>query len=398
MHGSAPVVPAPDSPKTLEPRKPLGNPADVEEGELGPSGGKNKASSAKSLNTLRSSRNSANGVRLGDLQLSSEESEDESCQRLLRKLSAMKATWVLVTLLVIVLCGALAGPVVCKESAKCTEDHLRDQDLRFYSALIAAALASVLMQELASVILTNHAASRAVELIPDVKDSLIPSMLLCATFVVLLVENLAFVIGDVPWYVHAANLGREDLDGQPVYSVFYAEWIINVPILLILAGSISLGRPPSEVGQPLVITNVYIVLAWVANFIPNVPLRYTVVAVSFLMYFRASWMMCNWVRDWRKRHSDGHILGRPLLSFVLIVVFGIYGLVYLGRLHGLVPYRHERIFFVTMNFTTKLFASMTLAGIRSSEFQEVLLTMLANTQTSFKRAMNIEDQTPLLPD
>ena len=95
---------------------------------------------------------------------------------------------------------------------------------------------------------------------------------------------------------------------------------------------------------------------------------------------------------------SGHILGRPLLSFVLIVVFGIYGLVYLGRLHGLVPYRHERIFFVTMNFTTKLFASMTLAGIRSSEFQEVLLTMLANTQTSFKRAMNIEDQTPLLPD
>ena len=96
--------------------------------------------------------------------------------------------------------------------------------------------------------------------------------------------------------------------------------------------------------------------------------------------------------------KSGHILGRPLLSFVLIVVFGIYGLVYLGRLHGLVPYRDERIFFVTMNFTTKLFASMTLAGIRSSEFQEVLLTMLANTQTSFKRALNYEDQISLLAD
>ena len=234
MRGSVPVVPAPDSPKTLEPRRPLGSPADVEEGELGPSSGKSKASSAKSL----TSKNSVNAVRLGGLQHSSEESGDESCQRLLRKLSAMKATWVLVTLVVIILCGALAGPVVCKESAKCTEDHLKDQDLRFYSALIAAALASVLMQELASVILTNQAASRAVELIPDVKDSLIPSMLLCTTFIVLLVENLAFVIGEVPWYVHAANLGREDLDGQPVYSVFYAEWVINVPILLILAGSI----------------------------------------------------------------------------------------------------------------------------------------------------------------
>lgn len=84
---------------------------------------------------------------------------------------------------------------------------------------------------------------------------------------------------------------------------------------------------------------------------------------------------------------------------MLILVFGIYGLMYLGRLHGVVSYRDERIFYTTMNFTTKLFASMTVAGIRSSEFQEVLLTMLANTQTSFKRAMNYEDQvTPLLPD
>ena len=44
-----------------------------------------------------------------------------------------------------------------------------------------------------------------------------------------------------------------------------------------------------------------------------------------------------------------------------------------------------------MNFTTKLCASMTLAGIRSSEFQEVLLLMLANTQTSFQRGIYQED-------
>ena len=116
--------------------------------------------------------------------------------------------------------------------------------------------------------------------------------------------------------------------------------------------------------------------------------------------------------------------------------------VYLARLHGAVSYRDERIFFTTMDFTTKLFAStdcrqffsrlktwewpntiavaapyfvepiymfvedeliahsmlrsMILAGIRSSEFQEVLLSMLANTQTSFKRALKIDDTTPML--
>ena len=271
MRGSVPVVPAPDA---NQPARPVGRPADVED----PSG----FSEVKDVH--KGSVKSAKSVRLGDLDFSSEESEDESCQRLLRKLYAMKATWTLVTLVVIVLCAALTGPVLCKDSVKCKEYHLRDQDLRFYSALVSAALASVLLQEAASALLTLQAAKKAVHLIPDVADSLIPSTLLCITFVVLIVENLVFVIGETPWFAHAAILDRDDLDQQPVYSVFYAEWVINVPILLILAGSISLGRPPSEVGEPLLITNVYIVLAWVAHFIPNVPLRYMVVSV-----FRLTW-------------------------------------------------------------------------------------------------------------
>eukprot|EP00435_Cladocopium_sp_Y103_P038904 s178_g10.t1 len=139
--------------------------------------------------------------------------------------------------------------------------------------------------------------------------------------------------------------------------------------------------------------------AWVAHFISNPGIRYFLVALSFLMYFRASWTMCRWVWNWRLENlDDHHILGRPLLTFVLILVFGIYGAVYCSRLHGGVSYRDERIFFTTMDFTTKLFASMTLAGIRSSEFQEVLLSMLANTQTSFKRALKYEDTTPMLED
>eukprot|EP00438_Fugacium_kawagutii_P002028 Skav214240 [mRNA] locus=scaffold1133:195941:200937:- [translate_table: standard] len=339
MRGSVPVVPAPDSPRA-DAARPIGRPADVEGQHLSPGNPGTGKHGADSLKSLQTNKSSVRSVRLGGLELSIEESGDESLGHLLRKLCAMKVTWVLVTAIVIVLCAALTGPVLCKDSVGCTEDHLRDQDLRLYSALISSALAAVLLQEAASVVLTHQAARRAVDLIPDVKESLIPSCLLCATFIVLIVENLALVIGDVPWFAHAASLDREDLTAQPVYTVFYAEWLINVPILLVLAGSISLGRPPSEIGEPLLITNVYIVLAWMAHFIPNAPLR--------------------------------HLLGRPLLSFVLILVFGIYGLVYVGRLHGVISYRGERIFYTTMNFTTKLFASMTVAGIRSSEFQEAL--------------------------
>ena len=43
------------------------------------------------------------------------------------------------------------------------QQHLRDQDLASYSGFVSAALASVLMHELASVMLTHRAARRAIE-------------------------------------------------------------------------------------------------------------------------------------------------------------------------------------------------------------------------------------------
>ena len=42
------------------------------------------------------------------------------------------------------------------------------------------------------------------------------------------------------------------------------EWGINVPILLILSGYCSLGRPLREVSRPLVVTNIYVILCWAA--------------------------------------------------------------------------------------------------------------------------------------
>ena len=60
------------------------------------------------------------------------------------------------------------------------------------------------------------------EIIPDIKDSLIPSMLLCASFVVLIIENTILVLGELPWYAHAAKLGKAELDDTPVYSFWLA--------------------------------------------------------------------------------------------------------------------------------------------------------------------------------
>ena len=45
----------------------------------------------------------------------------------------------------------------------------------------------------------------------------------------------------------------------------YMEWGINVPIMLILSGYCTLGRSLHEVSRPLVVTNIYVILCWVAT-------------------------------------------------------------------------------------------------------------------------------------
>ncbi|CAE7944545.1 unnamed protein product [Symbiodinium sp. KB8] len=375
----SPVVPQPcDEPDEL-PLPP--------EGSLAPQGSRARLTHNGTAATVGAS--SLQSIKVGPVHREVKEEVTDSF--MLKQLLTRKTSWVVITFLVVGLCYAILRPSLCSDVQKCQDQHRTASDLVPYSALITAALSAVFLHELATVILTYRTAKKALSLIPNIKESLVPSMLLCTTFAVLILENMCFFAGSSAWFAHASVSDNPDLDGMPVYTVFFAEWLINVPILIILAGQISLGRPAYEVSLPLVVTNVYMTLAWCANFIALAYVRYIVVAVSFLMYFKASWDMIMWVKLWRKDNPDGHLLGRPLLAVALVVVFGVYGIVYLLRLRGILPWHFEGTFYLTMNFTTKLCASMTLAGIRSSEFQEVLLLMLANTQTSFQRGIYQDD-------
>ena len=264
-----------------------------------------------------------------------------------KQLLSRKISWVVITALTAGLCYFAVRPTLCSEVAKCQEQHSSATEFRPYSSLISAALGAVLVHELASVILTYRTAQKALSLIPNVRESLIPSGLLCTSFTVLLLENLPFYAADSAWFLHASASDRPELHEMPVYTIFYVEWLVNVPILLVLAGSISLGRPGPEVAEPLVLTNVYMILAWSADFILG-PGKWAVVVISFLMYFKASMDMFLWVKRWRVDNPDGHLFGRPLLAIALVVVFGIYGLVYLFRLAGVVSWYFECVFFLTM--------------------------------------------------
>ncbi|CAE7947545.1 mask, partial [Symbiodinium sp. KB8] len=104
-------------------------------------------------------------------------------------------------------------------------------------------------------------------LINGLDNTFMPPVLLCVTLFVLVLENLVFVCSTSPWAVTASA------GGEPVYTSIYCEWLVNVPILLVLAGNCALDRPSGEISRPLLVTNIYIVFAWTAHFIPSPFLR-----------------------------------------------------------------------------------------------------------------------------
>lgn len=62
---------------------------------------------------------------------------------------------------------------------------------------------------------------------------------------------------------------------------------MNVPLLLTLTCCGALGLPFSDALQPILVTNGYIILSWLAHFLPLKP-RLLVIAATFLGYAWAS--------------------------------------------------------------------------------------------------------------
>lgn len=138
----------------------------------------------------------------------------------------------------------------------------------------------------------------------------------------------------------------------------------------------------------------HIILAWSCYFIEKPSLHIAVVTLSFAMYAWASYDMCMWVARFRRLDPDmqsGFYL-RPFLTISLIVIFGVYGVVFLGRLHGVVSPRGEKLYYTFMDIVSKLMVCMVFTGVRCSRYHSLILEMLANTNTSFRRGFNLDTQ------
>ncbi|CAK9026956.1 Hypothetical protein SCF082_LOCUS17722 [Durusdinium trenchii] len=111
------------------------------------------------------------------------------------------------------------------------------------------------------------------------------------------------------------------------------------------------------------------------------------------MYGVASKDMVAWAQAY-KSEIDPDVSGihlRQASTFGLIAFFGLYGVVYLSRLTGVLDHYQERVWYLCMNITTKLIMLMLFGGIRSSRYHDLIVNMLVNTHFSFRRQVAVLD-------
>jgi len=267
---------------------------------------------------------------------------------------------------------AAARPEACVSNKECATIFAGGiQDINRYAVI--AMTVGALLQFMTTLILYFKTRGM-VGIVKDIEYTFIPPMLLCIALLMLLAENLMLYRGA---FVHVAaeGVGKHH---RPIYSPILLEWLVNVPILLILSGYSALNRPLAEVSRPLVVTNIYMIMAWSAYFIPNEPLRWLVIAFAFLMFAWASYDMANWVFMFRATARPG-IPSRTLrcvLTIGLILDFFVYGMVYLAGIMDLLSPREELLCLVAGNIGTKLFFVIAFVGIRASQFYDLLVTLV----------------------
>ncbi|CAJ1450288.1 unnamed protein product [Effrenium voratum] len=265
---------------------------------------------------------------------------------------------------------------------------MRVEDLEpeegYYHLVSTAALVAMAGHELCGLVATYLGTQHTQALVPHLKSRCLPSFLLALMFGVLATAERLFSRSD--WTVAHVMPSADSLteEGRPVYTMQYFEWGINVPILFILSGYCSLGRPLHEVSRPLIVTNIYVIFCWAATATDVGLLKWMLIAVSFAMFGWASVDMIAWTRNFDRTAPQDlpSRQVRPWLSNGLILHFLLYGVVYMASVTGLIEAQTERKGFFVLTFGAKIAYCAAFVFIRADEYHKTLTDVLRKVSVS----------------
>jgi len=295
-----------------------------------------------------------------------------------------RPTWWAAMTAVMALAGyAIALPTACSDVMDCEIMHHTFPST--LNACAALGLSMVLLNEVISLISTYRGVSETQALVPDIKSRCLPSLLLTIMFSVLVLQHTIFAWSPTAWYA-SARLGAASPGptSRPVYTMTYIEWLCIVPLLLTVSGHCAMGRPLKELARPIVVTNFYIVLSWIAMLTETSLVRWTLVVATFALYFHASWDMYQWVVEYNKAASPELPSRRlrPCLSIGLVLLFAVYGVVYMGALTGSISPWTERLCHLCLDVGSKLAMGIAFVIIRANEYHRTLTSVLKHVSTS----------------
>ncbi|CAJ1353691.1 unnamed protein product [Effrenium voratum] len=254
-----------------------------------------------------------------------------------------------------------------------------------YHAFVAVGLGVVLLRESFLLLISCAEKAANAEKAPRQLQDMAARDLLAQGLLSLLLLSLStaetyLAWTSVPW-VHSTSLGGV------VYSVRYLEWLVNVPLLMLLTCCGALGRPISDATGPILATNAYILISWAALFLETAALRWLLIAGTFAAYGWASRTMLQWVSSFMEDGIDTPCRRTRAASVVLlIVVFGIYGVIYLAGVSGIIDFATEHLGYTFMGFTCKVTLSILFASIRAYQNHQALsrlVTKLSGLSTAF---------------
>ena len=164
----------------------------------------------------------------------------------------------------------------------------------------------------------------------------------------------------------------------------HVRWCINVPILFLLSGHCSLGRPLKEISQPLMVTNVYIIFSWMATVTESGFFKWLLILVAFFMYGWASMDMIALSREF-DRTAPADLPSRrirPWLSNGLIIHFQCFAAIYMASSLGVFDAEMEQMGYFITTFGTKIAYCATFVFIRADEYHKTLTDVLHKVSVS----------------
>mmetsp|Transcript_48549 Transcript_48549/g.113323 ORF Transcript_48549/g.113323 Transcript_48549/m.113323 type:complete len:726 (-) Transcript_48549:215-2392(-) len=297
-------------------------------------------------------------------------------------LLAQLPLWAGVTLATWVACWLTVSPQTCQDQIVCNAQMQTYP--AYYHVISSTALVAMAGNEICGLIATFMGARQTQELIPHLKSRCLPSFLLALMFAWLAVVERFFSRPEATLaHVHTSADGMTEV-GRPVYTLRYIEWCINVPILFLLSGHCSLGRPLREVSRPLVVTNIYIIFSWMATVTQSGILKWFLIVLAFHMYGWASMDMLAWSRAFERsapRDLPSRRI-RPWLSNGLIIHFQFFGAIYMASVVGVIDAETEQLGYFVVTFGAKIAYCATFVFIRADEYHKTLTDVLKKVSVS----------------